>query len=157
MFMPIRTIAIAAAIGFAGLASAPAFAEDKTTTADIEKHLGVVPEFFQLFSQGRLPGVWTEFKTLELNPATALDAKTKELIALAVSAQIPCAACLYFHAAAATANGATGREIQEAVGMSVMTGTWSKVLTSEHIDLVRKDTNALVSAGRLMFNTPVMN
>jgi hypothetical protein len=34
-----------------------------------------------------LPGAWEELKGFQLNPATTLDGRTKELIGLAVAAQ----------------------------------------------------------------------
>ena len=66
-----------------------------------------------------IAGAWAEFKSVQLNPNTKLDGKTKELIGLAVSAQVPCQYCIYFHTAAAKANGATDQEVGEAVAMAV--------------------------------------
>lgn len=148
----IRNTAAATALALVGLASVPAHAGDApnlSTFWNIQKHLGVVPKFFQLFPEAELPAVWQEYRDVELNSATALDAKTKELIAIAVAAQIPCAACLYFHSAAATANGASGKEISEAVALAFMGRTWGDFLTADHVDLVRKDTNILLSIGAL--------
>lgn len=59
---------------------------------------------------------------------SALDAKTRELIALAVSAQIPCSYCVYAHSKNARANGATEAEIREAVATAATTRQWSTVL-----------------------------
>ena|SRR5947207_2714834 len=159
----IRVLATAATIGLFGAASAPAFSDDSlaihmdnqkvnsalSTYWNIQKHLSVVPKFFQLFPESGLPAIWHEYRDVELSPTTALDAKTKELIALAVAAEIPCAACLYFHSAAATANGATGKEISEAVALAFMGRAWSAVLTADHVDMVRKDTNILLSIDTL--------
>ena len=58
--------------------------------ADIQKTLGFVPQFFEAFPEVMLPGVWGEMKSLQLNPATVLSGKEKELIGLGVAAQIPC-------------------------------------------------------------------
>ncbi len=44
-----------------------------------------------------------------------LDAKTRELIALGVSAQIPCEYCVYVHQKNARQEGASEAEIREAV------------------------------------------
>ena len=71
--------------------------------------------------------------------------------------QIPCAACIYFHSAAATANGATGKEISEAVALAFMGSAWGKVLTADHVDMVRKDTNTLLSLGTLKVVPKVTN
>ena len=67
---------------------------------------------------------------------SALDGKTKELIGLAVSAQIPCHYCVYFHTAAARLNGATDQEIREAVGMAAISRHWSTVLNGMQVDTV---------------------
>src|SRR5581483_8499885 len=60
------------------------------TRTDIGKTLGFVPQFFLKFPEEMLPGVWDEMKTLQMNPGTALPGRTKELIGLAVAAQVPC-------------------------------------------------------------------
>jgi AhpD family alkylhydroperoxidase len=55
-----------------------------------------------------------------LNPTGALDGKTKQLIALAVSAQIPCAYCVYATTTAAKAAGATDAQIKEAIATAAL-------------------------------------
>ena len=102
---------------------------------DIEQTLGLVPGFFKAFPQSGIAGAWAEFKTVQLNPKTKLDGKTKELIGLAVAAQIPCTYCIYFHTAAAKANGATDEEVREAVAMAAITRHWSTVLNGMEIDM----------------------
>jgi AhpD family alkylhydroperoxidase len=106
------------------------WAQDGSTTyGDIEATLGSVPTFFKLFPQEGIAGAWAEFKTVQLNPNTALSGKEKELIGLAVAAQIPCSYCIYFYSEAAKANGATDAEIREAVAMSAITRHWSPCST----------------------------
>jgi AhpD family alkylhydroperoxidase len=95
---------------------------------DIEQTLGSVPTFFKMFPETGIAGAWAEFKSVQLNPKTALNGKTKELIGLAVAAQVPCHYCIYFHTAAAKLNGATDAEIREAVAMAAITRHWSTVL-----------------------------
>jgi AhpD family alkylhydroperoxidase len=102
---------------------------------DIEQTLGLVPGFFKQFPQSGIAGAWAEFKSVQLNPKTKLDGKTKELIGLAVSAQIPCHYCIYFHTAAAKANSATDEEVREAVAMAAISRHWSTVLNGMQIDL----------------------
>lgn len=65
---------------------------------------------------------------MQLNPATALDNKTKELIGLAVAAQIPCRFCVSFHTQAAKLDGASDEELKEAVAMSALTREFSTVI-----------------------------
>jgi len=132
----IRLIGAAAVIGFAGLTGAKA--EDPAATAayaDMKATLGIVPGFFKAFPESGIAGAWSEFKSVQLNPNTALNGKTKELIGLAVASQIPCGYCIYFHTAVAKANGATDEEIREAVAMAAISRHWSTVLNGMQVDL----------------------
>ena len=63
-----------------------------------------------------------------------LDAKTRELIALGVAAQIPCVYCVYYHTKAARANGASESEIREAVAAAATVRQWSTVLNGMAYD-----------------------
>lgn len=117
---------------------APMFAQDasgQATYRDIEQTLGLVPGFFKMFPEAGIAGAWGEFKTVQLNPNTKLNGKVKELIGLAVAAQVPCSYCVYFHTAAAKANGASDEEIREAVAMAAITRHWSTVLNGTQVDL----------------------
>lgn len=116
-----------------GSAAAPA----QETYADIEKTFGFVPQFFRDFPETALPGTWQEMKTLQMNPGTALSGKDKELIGLAVSAQIPCQFCIEAHTEFARLNGASDREIGEAVAMAGLTRHWSTFLNGMQIDEAR--------------------
>jgi AhpD family alkylhydroperoxidase len=102
--------------------------------ADIQKTLGFVPQFFLKFPETALPGAWEEMKTLQLNPATALPGRSKELIGLAVAAQIPCHYCIYAHTEFAKLNGASEEEIGEAVAMAATTRHWSTFLNGIQTD-----------------------
>jgi len=102
---------------------------------DIQATLGFVPSFFKAFPEAGIAGAWDEFKTVQLDPGTALSPKMKQLIGLAVSAQIPCQYCIYFHTAAARASGATEEEVREAVAMAAITRHWSTVLNGMQVDL----------------------
>ena len=64
-----------------------------------------------------------------------LDAKTRELIALGVAAQIPCVYCIYVHTKKARAQGATEAEIREAVATAAHVRHWSTVLNGMAYDL----------------------
>ena len=131
-------IALAGAIGVAATAATPTAPVDPSAQAtyrDIEATLGFVPQFFKALPEAGIAGAWNEFKTVQLDPHTALSNKEKQLIGLAVSAQIPCAYCIYFHTAAARANGATDEEVREAVAMAAITRHWSTVLNGMEVDL----------------------
>jgi AhpD family alkylhydroperoxidase len=132
------TLALAIGIGLLTGPGSVAQAQDASAQAayrDIEQTLGLVPGFFKAFPESGVAGAWSEFKSIQLNPNTKLDGKTKELIGLAVSAQIPCQYCIYFHTAAAKANGATDQDVREAVAMAAIVRHWSTVLNGMQVDL----------------------
>ena len=52
----------------------------------------------------------------------ALDAKTKELIALAIAVAVHCDPCIGFHAKAVHKLGATRHEVAEAIGLCIYMG-----------------------------------
>src|SRR5205085_6555977 len=56
---------------------------------DIERTLGSVPTFLRRFPELGIAAAWRELKRVQLNPATSLSGKQKELIGLAVASQIP--------------------------------------------------------------------
>lgn len=103
------------------------------TREDIRTALGQVPSFFDAYPEEGLAAWWEELEALELAQDTALPVKVKELIGLAVAAQIPCEYCVYFHAEVAALNGATEREREEAVAMAATTRHWSTVLNGSEI------------------------
>jgi AhpD family alkylhydroperoxidase len=88
------------------------------------------PEAFKTISERMggyatdAPGVMGAFMKLhELSgEAGALDAKTKELLALAIAIAIRCEGCITFHVHDALALGATRDEIVEVVGVAVCMG-----------------------------------
>ena len=130
----LRAIGLAAIIACATLTGSAKAQDGPATYRDIEATLGSVPTFFKLFPEEGVGGAWTEFKTVQLNSKTALSGKEKELIGLAVAAQIPCSYCIYFHTQAAKLNGATDAEVREAVAMAAITRHWSTVLNGMQAD-----------------------
>lgn len=128
-------------LALCALACSPALAQEQTPAqkarADIAATLGFVPGFLAALPDSAVPGAWEMMKGLQLNQATALPGKVKELIGLAVSAQVPCKYCTYAHTEFAKLNGATQQEIAEAVVMAAMTRHWSTVLQGQQTDLAR--------------------
>jgi AhpD family alkylhydroperoxidase len=127
-------VVIAMAIALMTGPARAATAEAQTTYAEIQVALGLVPTFLRDFPEEAIAAVWAEYKGTELDPASALPGKYKELIGLAVAAQVPCRYCIYFHTAAARLNGATDREIKEAVAVAAIVRKWSTVLNGNQID-----------------------
>ncbi len=62
----------------------------------------------------------------------ALDTKTKELIALAISVAIRCDDCVAFHAKAAVDRGASRDEILETLAMAIYMGAGPSVMYASH-------------------------
>jgi AhpD family alkylhydroperoxidase len=127
--------ALLALLGFT--ATAAAAPPTDATRSDIQKTLGFVPQFFQKLPEGMLPGTWEEMKSLQMNPATALDGRQKELIGLAVAAQVPCRYCIIGHTEFAKLNGASETELGEAVAMAAITRHWSTFLNGIQTDETR--------------------
>ena len=77
-----------------------------------------------------------------------LDAKTRELIALAVAAQIPCAYCVYVHDKKARGLGAGEDEIREAVATAAHVRHWSTVLNgmAYDFDAFKAEVDALMAS-----------
>ena len=74
--------------------------------------------------RGNAPALISGFNALSAAALAggALDAKTKELIALALGVAAHCDACLGFHVKALVKLGATRAEIEEALGVAVYMG-----------------------------------
>lgn len=156
--MQTRFITAAITLAIALLASSAASAQQDTrkaaedTLRDIQATLGVVPGFFRAFPEAGLPGAWAEFKQVQVAENTKLSPKVKQLIGLAVSAQVPCSYCVYFHTEVAKAYGATSDEIKEAVALAAISRHWSTVLNGMAIDMAtfraEVDTSLRVAAER---------
>jgi AhpD family alkylhydroperoxidase len=62
----------------------------------------------------------------------ALDLKTKELMALAISVAVRCDDCIAFHTKAAIDRGATRDEIIETLGMAIYMGAGPSAMYAAH-------------------------
>jgi AhpD family alkylhydroperoxidase len=93
------------------------------------------PNFFKAMEpHGAVGPAWQDYLEV-FNPKGALDGKTKELIGLAVAAQIPCDYCIYGHTVGARHAGATDEEIKEAVAASALVRKMSTELNGNQYDL----------------------
>ena len=84
--------------------------------------------------RGGAPEVMKAFSGLAqaaLQPS-ALDAKTKELIALAIGVAVRCDDCIAFHVKAAVDQGATREEITETLGMAIYMGAGPSAMYASH-------------------------
>lgn len=98
------------------------------------------PEFTKTLSEGLKdlrggnPDVMKAFSSMALAACApkALDGKTKELIALAISVAVRCDDCVGFHAKAAVQQGASREEVLEALGMAIYMGAGPSVMYANH-------------------------
>jgi AhpD family alkylhydroperoxidase len=131
-------VAIAGAhlAGFALTPAARAAEPDAAAQAEAEmiKMIGFVPSFAKAFPRSALPGIWEEVKGFELNKNTALDGKTKDLIGVAIAAQMPSRLTLWSYSKCGRASGATEAQIQEAVMLSAMSRHWSTFFNGMQLD-----------------------
>ncbi len=92
------------------------------------------PGFMQRVTPGRvLQPAWSAYQAVYQDGA--LPGKTKQLIALGVSAQIPCDYCVLAHTQRAKAAGATDDEIKEAVAVAGTVRFWSTMLNGAAYDM----------------------
>src|SRR4249919_3658542 len=92
-----------------------------------------MPWFFQVMPSAAQQAAWDMTTTL-MGPNTAIPAKYKELIGLAVASQIPCQYCIYGHSSGAKKAGATADEIREAVAVGALVRMWSTVVQGNQTD-----------------------
>lgn len=96
--------------------------EFKKLTQDIAANLGElgksIPQVIKGFNELNKAG----------SAAGVLDAKTKELIALAIGVAVRCDGCIGFHSKALVKLGATEAEVHEALGVAVYMGGGPSVM-----------------------------
>lgn len=106
-----------------------------TLIATVPVYSAEPPGFMQdTFPSQGIDAAWDSYQAVFLDPESALDPKTKELIALAVSAQIPCDYCVYYHTKAAKAHGAEEAELREALAANALIRKWSTLLNGSMYD-----------------------
>ena len=120
-------------MGITNSVSAQDSPEYRKAIEEIKNEFGVVPTMFEVFPKYALAGAWENFKQLS-SPESKIPAKYRELLQLAVAAQIPCQYCIYFHTSAAKAFGATDEEIHEAIAQGAQTRHWSMILQGNQTD-----------------------
>ncbi len=84
--------------------------------------------------RGGAPEVMKAFSAIAQSALTAgaLDAKTKELIAVGISVAVRCDDCIAFHVKAAVDHGATREEILETLGMAIYMGAGPSAMYASH-------------------------
>src|SRR5579863_8724298 len=111
-----------------------AVVDGQSALADATRTLGYVPDFIARFPDVARAGAWRQFRDVQLSPSTASSGKHKELMGLAVAAQIPCRFCIIAHTEFAKLNGASDAEITEAIAMGALTRDLSTLLNGMQVD-----------------------
>jgi AhpD family alkylhydroperoxidase len=104
------------------------------TLEDIETSLGIVPGFMKNLADDVLIKEWSLFKKYVLGKS-AIPAKYREMIGLAIAATSRCPYCTLFHTGAAKIHGATEAELQEIVFLASFSGRWSTMLFAQQYDM----------------------
>ncbi len=99
----------------------------ENTLKDIKKTLGIVPGFMKALPKEVLVQEWPLFKKYNFEE-TEIPAKYRELMGLAVAANIKYPYCQLFHKGAAQMNGATEEELAEIVFLASYTARWSAII-----------------------------
>lgn len=106
------------------------------TLRDIERSFGFVPGFFKGIPRDVLTKDWALMKKYQLGKSE-IPAKYRELIGLAVAANIKCPYCQLMHKAMSKFYGATDEELAETAFLASMTARWSAMLHAQHYDYQR--------------------
>lgn len=100
---------------------------------DIEETLGFVPGFFAGLSEETLDAEWPQFKKYTLGE-TVIPEKYREMIGLAIAANIKCSYCTHFHLNTARLHGATDEELEELFYLAGHTARWSSMIQAQDYD-----------------------
>lgn len=121
----------------AAIVALPATAQEKSAAdirAEAREAFGAALPELENYPDSMVGGAWFWMNDVE-DGEGAIDAKTMQLIGLAVAAQIPCQFCTYYHRKAALALGATEQEVAEAAAIAGYVRNWSTVLYGTGADL----------------------
>ena len=103
------------------------------TLNDIETSLGLVPGFMSALAEDVLIQDWPLMKKYVLGESK-IPAKYREMIGLAVAANIKCPYCTLFHTGAAQLHGASDDELQEIYFLASFTSRWSAMIHAQQYD-----------------------
>ena len=107
--------------------------EYEDTLSDIQKTFGFVPGFMKGLPQDVLVHDWPLMKKYTLGESK-IPAKQRELLGLAVAANIKCPYCQLFHKSVAQMYGATPDEFAEIAFLASYTSRWSSMIHAQHYD-----------------------
>jgi len=105
--------------------------EYEDTLADIQKTFGFVPGFMKGLPRDVLIHDWPLMKKYTLGESK-IPGKYRELMGLAVAANIKCPYCQLFHMSVAKMSGATPEELAEVAFLASYTSRWSSMIHAQH-------------------------
>jgi AhpD family alkylhydroperoxidase len=105
--------------------------EYEDTLKDIEKTFGFVPGFMKGLPRDVLVHDWPLMKKYTLGESK-IPAKYRELLGLAVAANIKCPYCQLFHKSVAQMYGATPEEFAEIAFLASYTSRWSAMIHAQN-------------------------
>ena len=106
------------------------------TLKDIETALGLVPGFMKALAEDVLIQDWPLMKKYVLGESK-IPAKYREMIGLAIAANIKCPYCTLFHTGAAQLHGASDDELQEIYFLASFTSRWSAMIHAQQYDYAK--------------------
>ena len=115
------------------MATQPSGQTYEETREEIEESLGLMPGYFEELNEPDLVNEWPNFRRHALEE-TAIPAKYKELIGLAIAANIKCPYCQLFHREAAKMHGATDEELAELEFLASWTSRYSSLIHAQNYD-----------------------
>jgi AhpD family alkylhydroperoxidase len=110
-----------------------AVVDARSAQESIKQAFGFVPEFMKKIPPDAAAGAWLQMRDIEMSP-TALPGKTKTLISLAVSAQVPCRYCVVADTEFARLEGASEQELSEAVTMAGIARSFGAMIDGLQVD-----------------------
>lgn len=106
------------------------------TLADIRSTMGIVPGFMEALPEDVLINDWALMKRYQYGESE-VPAKYREMIGLAIAANLKCPYCQHLHLAMAKGQGATEAELSELDFLASFTSRWSAMLHAQNYDLDR--------------------
>jgi AhpD family alkylhydroperoxidase len=104
------------------------------TLEDIKNTMGLVPGFMRALPEDVLVNDWALMKKYQYGESE-IPAKYRELIGLAIAANIKCPYCQHLHRAMAKGQGATEEELAELAYLASFTSRWSAMIHAQNYDM----------------------
>ncbi|MBX0293577.1 carboxymuconolactone decarboxylase family protein [Haloarcula nitratireducens] len=101
---------------------------------EITETFGMVPTPLDSIPEDDMAGEWHFFRKYTVGESE-IPPKYRELMGLAVAANIKCPYCIHFHREAAAMHGATDEELEEVVSLASLTSRYSAMIHALEYDL----------------------